>query len=412
MAINLPPTDMSHRPDWGWKIGLVLDSPELLSEIVAAIAEAGAAPLFRFPASTAPFEVAKAVDRDRPDILFVELSRTAKPPAEWMKDVRHGEDTPFVIAVHVAAEPADMISALRAGASEFVCLPVRPAIYEALDRICTVLESRRTAMVDPGRIAGFLSPKGGCGATSVACYLSAALQLAAPGTRTLVADMDYQAPATRHIFRVAAPNPGERPRNCGDAFEAVRRLAASSWPEFVTPVTPGVDLLGSPAEGMSGNFEVPPPEQWRVESLFRLISRQYKWVFVDLGRHINPASWTVLQSIEELYLVTAPDVLALYQTRSILQTLSSRGFDRGRIRIILNRNMSTPQDFWVESIQQMFEMNVFGVIPSDDSALDKLPRDRFEFPAATPFGRAITKIAARVVKPGGPPGAANAKKAA
>ena len=402
---------MSHRPDWGWRIGLVLDSPELLADITSAITEIGGSPLFRFPASAAPFEIVKAVDRDKADILCVELSGTSKPAAEWMTDIRRGEDVPFIIAVHPGADPAQMISALRAGASEFICLPVRPAIFEAFDRIGAVIESRRTAMVEPGKIAGVLSSKGGCGATSVACYLSAALQLAAPATRTLVADLDYQSPSASHVFRTASAPGADRPRNCRDALEAVRRLSSSSWREFVTPAAPGVDLLASPAEGISGNFEVPLPEQWRVESLFRFISLQYNWVLVDLGRHLNPGNWTMVQNIHELYLVTAPDVLALYQTRIILQTLSSRGFDRNRVRIILNRNMNTPQDFWIESIRQMFEMSVFGVIPSDDSGLAKLPRDRFEFPAETPFGRAITKIAARIVKPGGSPGAASRKAA-
>lgn len=402
---------MSHRPDWGWKIGLVLDTPELLAEITGAVADIGASPLFRLPISTAPFEIAKAVERDQPDILFVELSRTEKPAAEWMTDVRRGEDMPFVVAVHPTPEPAEMISALRAGASEFLSLPVRPSIYAALDRIGAVLESRHTATVEPGRVVGFLSPKGGCGASSVACYLSAAIHNTAPSARILLADLDYQSPAARDIFRVGTPPGSDRPRNAGDAFDAVRRLSANSWREFVVTAAPGVDLLVSPADSISGNFAVPLPEQWRVESLFRFMSRQYDWVLADLGRHLTPASWTMLQNIGELFVITAPDVLALYQTRAVLQTLSNRGFDKSRVRIVLNRNMSTPQDFWVESIQQMFEMNVFGVIPSDDPAMEKLPGDRFEFPAETPFGRALTKIAGRILKPGGPSGAA-AKKAA
>jgi Flp pilus assembly CpaE family ATPase len=131
------------------------------------------------------------------------------------------------------------------------------------------------------------------------------------------------------------------------------------------------------------------------------VSRQYNWVLVDLGRHLNPANWVLLQNIEELVIVTAPDVLALYQTRSILQTLSNRGFDKSRVKIVLNRNLSSPQDFWVESIEQMFEMSVFGVIPNDEGTLEKLPRERFEFPAETPFGRALTKIAARLSGSGG-----------
>ena len=123
---------------------------------------------------------------------------------------------------------------------------------------------------------------------------------------------------------------------------------------------------------------------------------------MDLGRHLNPANWALLQNIEELFIVTAPDVLALYQTRSVLQTLSNRGFDKGRVRIILNRNLSSPQDFWVESIEQMFEMNVFAIIPNDDGTFEKLPRDRFEFPAETPFGRALIKMASRLAGPHAP----------
>lgn len=401
-SLNPRPPDASRRQEWSWKIGLVLEAPELLAEIDAAIAEAGAAKVFELTASTPSFEVANAVDRERPDLLFVEFARTSKPAAEWLVDVRCGEDTPIVIAVHPNAEPAEMISALRAGASEFLSLPVRPAIYEAMDRIGALLESRRTALIETGKVAGVLSAKGGCGATSLACHLSAALVHAVPSTRVLVADLDYQSPGARGVFR-ATPR-----THAGDAFEAVRRLSSTVWRDFVTPVSRGVDLLASPADLISST-PAAPPEPWRIESLFRFVVRQYNWVLVDLGRHLNPANWSLLQNIDELFIVTAPDVLALYQTRAVLQTLLSRGFEKDRTRIILNRNLSSPQDFWVESIEQMFEMTVFGVLPNDESTVEKLPRDRFEFPHDSPFGRGLIKIAARLAKPGG---AGPARKAA
>jgi Flp pilus assembly CpaE family ATPase len=342
--------------------------------------------------------VATAVERERPDILFAELSRTAKPPAEWMADVRRAEETPLVVAVHTTADPGEMISALRSGASEFICLPVRPAIFEALERIGALLESRQSATLEQGRIAGILSAKGGCGATSVACHLSAALSTAAKSPcRVLVADLDYQSPGAHHVLRV-------KPRShAASAFDSVRRLSSSAWREFVTPAGP-VDLLAAPPGGSPA-----PPEQWRVEALLRFVTRQYRWILADLGRQLNPANWMLLQHIDELFLVTAPEVLALYQTRSILQTLASRGFDKHRIRLILNRNRTTPQDFWVESIEQMFEMSVFAVIPNDYTTLDKLPRDRFEFPADTPFGKALVKLAGRLTNPHGP---GSARKAA
>ncbi len=371
----------------------MIETPELSHGILGALQAGGAVCAFKFRPDTAPFEIAAAIERDEPDILFVELARTTKRATDWIAEVRRGEDKPLVVAVHNTPDPSEIIHALQAGASEFLCLPVAPAIYEAMERIGTLLELHRTATFARGHIAGVLSAKGGCGATSIACHLSTALHTASPAARILVADLDYQAPGTHQIFRA---NPL---RHAGEAFDSVRRLSSGSWREFVTSISPAVDLLASPGKATVRGLHL-MPEPWRAESLFRFVARQYSWILADLGRHLNPVNWIFLQNLDELFIVTVPDVLALYQTRSILQTLASRGFDKSRIRVILNRNPASPQDFWVESIEQMFEMPVFAVIPNDYISLNKLPRDRFEFPCDTPFGRAITRLASRMVRTG------------
>ncbi len=231
--------------------------------------------------------------------------------------------------------------------------------------------------------------------------LTAALRAAQPdGLRVLLADLDVQAPAGHLVLR------REPKRYLPDALEAVRRLTSNSWREFVTPGGPHVDILAAAPDPFAL-----PPEQWRVESLFRFMNRHYNFVLADLGRHLNPSNWSYLPHMDEVVVVTAPDVLALYQTRSIptRRTLTNRGFDKSRIRIVLNRNLTSPQDFWVESIEQMFEITVFGVIPNDYFTLEKMPADRFVFPAGSPFGNAIVKLANRFLKPNG---AGPVKKAA
>ena len=382
------------QSNWPWKVGLVIETPEISTGLVGALSAGGATCVFSFHPDATPFEISTAIERDDPELLFVELSRVTKRPSEWIAEVRRGSESPLVVAVHPTAEPNEIILALQAGASEFLCLPIIPAIHEAMERIGGIMETRRTATVQRGHIAGILSAKGGCGATSIACHLSAALNMLSPPARILVADLDYQSPGAHHIFRAS-------PRfHAGEAFDSVRRLSSASWRDFVTEVTPSVDLLASPGNAVIGGLNV-IPEPWRVESLFRFAARQYAWILTDLGRHLNPANWIFLQNLDELFIVTVPDVLALYQTRSVLQTLSSRGFDKSRIRIILNRNPASPQDFWVESIEQMFEMPVFAIVPNDYVSLDKLPRNRFEFPGDTPFGKAISRLAHRLGGPGG-----------
>lgn len=387
--------ETSKLPVWPWRVALIAKTPELLAEMSGALAEMNVQCVFTMVPATAPFEVAHMVQKDKPELLLVELADIPCRAAEWIATVRSGEDIPLVIAVHPTADPDQMISALRAGASEFLCLPVRPTIFEAIDRVAITLEARRTSEVERGKIAGILSAKGGCGATSVICHLASALHVICAPRKLLVTDLDHQSPAAHRVFRAVSR------KRLGDAFDSVRRLNSSCWPDFVTQVAPGIDLLDGLGGAAGAGTATPLPEPWRIENLFRFAARQYAWILADLGRHLNPVNWAFVQNLDELYIVTAPDVLALYQTRSILQTLTSRGFDRARVRLILNRNQSSPQDFWVESIEKMFELGIASVIPNDHAGLAGLPRDRFESPVNSPLGRALTKLANRMSKASG-----------
>lgn len=361
-----------------------MESPALTSELTEALGSINATCSFFAQPGAAPFEIARIVERHKPDLLFVEMSRIAGAPQQWMDTIRCGGET-LVAAVHTSAEPNEMIAALRAGACEFIHLPVRPAIFDAMDRVATILESRRTQTVERGTITGLLSAKGGCGATTLACHLAVAAHRARPSSRVLVADLDHQAPAAHRLFRA-------NPRlHTTEAFESARRLSSGSWQEFASPVEDGVDLLaGAPASTDAA------PDAWRIDSLFRFVTRHYSHILVDLGRNLNPFNWAFLPPLDELILVTAPDVLALFQTRQILQTLQSRGFDKNRVRLILNRNHLAPQDFWVESIEQMFEIGVLEVIPNDYTTLNNMSRSQFEFPAGTHFGKTLTRLAGKL----------------
>ncbi len=388
MVLEAPQSESTRPAAWPWRVGMIVENAPLDDELTGALGEMNAGVSFRARPDTDAYELATLVERQKPDVLFVELSRVAGSLRTWIEVVRSAGRT-LIAAVHVNADPIEMIAALRAGACEFIHLPARPAIFDAMDRIGTLLESSRDQATGRGFVSGFVSAKGGCGATTVACYVGAAC--AQSGTRALVADLDHQAPAAHRIFRA-------RPRKrVADAFEAVRRLNAANWHEYVSEAGEGLDLLAG-AESGSGE----PPDSWRIDNLFRFATRHYARMLVDLGRNLNPANWAFLHSLDELIVVTAPDVPALYQTRQILQTLTSRGFDRGRVRLILNRNHMAPEDFWVESIEQMFEMGVLEVIPNDYGTLNGTDRAPFGFPGNTQLGRVMLRLAGKLItEPGG-----------
>ena len=117
-----------------------------------------------------------------------------------------------------------------------------------------------------GRMAGVLSAKGGCGATTVACHLAAALRLENGMGKVLVADLDSQAPAAHRIFRVTPE------RRVSPAFDSVRRLNTASLlarSSLATEASQGLDLLAG--FEMASGAGLPLPEPWRIESMFRFL---------------------------------------------------------------------------------------------------------------------------------------------
>jgi len=277
MPLDTNRFETSPQSAWPWRAGMVVDDPKLQEEIAAALAEVRATCVFQISASAPVREVLERIERDQPDLLFVEIAATPIPAREWMGATQSADGLPIVAAVHATADPEHMIGALRAGAAEFLSLPMAPAIFPALNRIAARLASKQPAETSQGRIIGIVSAKGGCGGTTLACHLGMALAKAAPDRRILVADLDYQTPAVHRVSRMAPKH------RAGDTFDSVRKLSSSNWQEFFMPLAENVDVLAGPDPQLS-----PMPEPWRIESLFRHINRVYPLALVDLGRHLTP----------------------------------------------------------------------------------------------------------------------------
>jgi pilus assembly protein CpaE len=57
---------------------------------------------------------------------------------------------------------------------------------------------------------------------------------------------------------------------------------------------------------------------------------------VDLGR-LTVSSLAILEETKDLFIVTTPELSALFETKRLLQRLLDAGFPRERLRLLLNR---------------------------------------------------------------------------
>ena len=123
------------------------------------------------------------IERHRVDVVLVEASRIAVPLEEFVRRIRNSAVQPAVFVLNPEAAPELILEALRAGANEYLYPPLADTLRDALQRLSTARSKGGSDTSKAlGKIFGFLSARGGCGATTFAVHV--ATDLAAGGGAT------------------------------------------------------------------------------------------------------------------------------------------------------------------------------------------------------------------------------------
>jgi pilus assembly protein CpaE len=295
----------------------------------------------------------------RPEVVLLDITELPLPLEEAVRGVRAALPDAMLVALDTTAKPDTIMAAMRAGANEFLYPPLGEHLRRAVARRATVLAKPREDSRPPGKVLGFLSAKGGSGATTIACHLAAELgRLGAPrAERCLLADLDLQSGVVGFLMKVKSPY------SVLDAVQNLYRLDVSYWNALVSAEWPGLDIVAAPAEYL-------PKDPVAAESLAKVVAfvrQNYAWTILDLGCVLNPATIALFDEIDEIYLVTTLEVPSLHQAKQAVQTLTNAGFGN-RLRIVLNRAPQRP-DVTAEELERILGMPIDTTLPNDYYAL-------------------------------------------
>ena len=227
-----------------------------------------------------------------------------------------------VFAVGSMAQPQVIVSAMRAGAREYIERPTTTTeLLEAFVRLTTA--QRKVDREGPrGKVFTVVNAKGGSGATTVAVNLALALQ-AAHGNVALV-DIAPLGHAALHM--------NLKPQfTVTDAVRNLHRLDSSLLESFMTRHNDGLQLLA----GANTPVAVEPATA-EFARLFDLLVGHFRYVVVDASSRVDATTRLVCNLSETVLLVAHADVASLWSATRIAQYLGETG-GRERVRLVLNR---------------------------------------------------------------------------
>ena len=314
-----------------------------------------------------------------PDLLLVD----AQPPGgsldEFLNKWRARYPDTMIGAVHDSADPLVILGAMRARADEFIFPPVEPKLNSLLER---VFDRKHRARRSNGKVIGYVSAKGGCGATTVACHVANALaERSQQGV--LLADLDLETGLVGFLMKV------ESRYSFLDALKNLHRLDESYWKGIVA-IRKHLDILPAPAPLAASD----PLNPEALPQAFRFLRSVYEWVAVDLGRGLNLITLAALDEIDEIHLVSTTAVASLFRARQCVQRLTELGYGQERIRLILNQ-VPRNKPLSAGELRKSIGVPVWAELPTRPELEDAYTDGRL-VGADTELGRRFGELAANI----------------
>ncbi|HEV8412391.1 MAG TPA: AAA family ATPase [Bryobacteraceae bacterium] len=365
-------------------VAVVVESGEIRKELMLAL-EALAIPtvldLPEIPTDWPNF--LERLDRVRPDVVLLDIKRLAEPLDEVIAQLRSASSHPAVFALHTAAEPETILNALRAGASEFLFPPIQNPLKAALERLAKSQEGSQEKLARGGKTIGFLSVKGGCGASTIACHVAMELARVVNG-KVLLADLDLQAGLVGFLTKAKSEY------SVADAVNNLQRLDQSYWRALVSNGIPNLEIITAPSTPTSKQLPA-----LQLKQTIGFMRTQYDWTVLDLGRQANNATLTMLDRVDETYLVTTHEIPALHQAKKLIQILLESGYGRSQLRLILNR-LPKRSDITLEELEAMLGLPIYMTLANDYQALQEAFTEGRLLDGSAHLGRDFARLAAKI----------------
>ena len=257
--------------------------------------------------------------------------------------------TAIISAAHNASSDL-LLQSLRAGAREFLQLPIRAEeLKTVLDRVAEFCAVQVETPKKKGRMVAVFSSKGGCGTSFMATNLAASTN-----ARTVLVDLNLQA-GDLPLFLGVDPK-----YSFADMAENRNRLDDALINSFVTPYSSSLSLLAAPKEADSAD-EIEPEHVFEVLQRLR---ESYDYVVLDPQHTFDSITLAALDQSDEIVLILTLDIPAIRSTQRALEIFDRLGYPRKKIRIVVNR-WSKQIDLDLRQVEKFLGEPVIGFVPSD-----------------------------------------------
>ena len=288
--------------------------------------------------------------RLKPAAAIIALGPNADHAVRFIERLKVECPNTALISAAQDASPDLILRSLRAGAREFLRLPIiADELRTVLDRVSEFTIKSVEAPKKKGRMVAVFSSKGGCGTSFMATNLAAATS-----SKTVVVDLNLQAGDLPLFLGLEAKY------SIADMVEKRQRLDETLINSLAIQHSTNLWLLAAPREADSAD-EIEPQHIFEVLQKLR---EHFDYVVLDPQHTFDSITLAALDQSDEIILVLTLDIPAIRSTQRALEIFDRLGYPRKKVRIVVNR-WSKQIDLDLRQVEKFLGEPCIGYVPSD-----------------------------------------------
>ena len=297
-----------------------------------------------------PDQLYEEIVRLKPNAAIIALGAMTEQGVKFIERLSAECPSTAIISAGEATSPDVILRSLRAGAREFLRLPISTdELRTVLDRVADLSSKHVEAPTHKGRMIAVFSSKGGCGTSFIATNLASSIS-----AKTVLVDLNLQAGDLPLFLGL------DSKYSIADMCEKRARLDGELINTLVTPYSSKLHLLAAPKEADSAD-EIEPQHIFEVLQKLR---ETYEYVVLDPQHTFDSITLAALDQSDEIVLVLTLDIPAIRSTQRALEIFDRLGYPRKKVRIVVNR-WSKQIELDLRQVEKFLGEPVIGYVPSD-----------------------------------------------
>lgn len=297
-------------------------------------------------------DVAKETEAD---LGVVALDSDPERALELLREI--ATETPDMLPL-VASASTDgqlILKAMRAGAREFLTLPISPEeLGAALERVAASKFGNVEGKNRSCEVIAVAGATGGVGSTSVAVNLGCILAAENKNSVALI-DLDL-ALGDADVFLDSIPD-----YTLADVSQNVGRLDIQLLKRSLTKHQSGLYLLPRPVELQDAQLI----DAEATQKVVSLMKASFTHLIIDISKTYSQIDMTALETANQVILVTQLDLPCLRNVVRLLMSFEEMGELKSKTQIVVNRAGLDTGQISLKKAKETIGREIFAQLPND-----------------------------------------------